>query len=92
MYIKALVGIGRCHETRKEFEEAAGWYKRAVEVNELREDIHRRIMRCYDRAGRCAEALAQYRYFQEVLRRELAIEPSDETTRLYEEISRKRAA
>lgn len=89
MYIEALVGIGECHEVRREFEGAIEWYRRALTVDELREDIHRRIMRCYDKAGRRSEALAQYHRVQEILRRELNVEPSSETKRLYEHIAGK---
>jgi len=89
-YVEALIGLGRCHEARKEWEEAIGWYRRALEVDELREDVHRRIMHCYDEADRRAEALVQYQRCREVLRRELGIEPSSETERLYERIAGKR--
>lgn len=91
MYVESLIGVGRCYEARSEFEEAVGWYRKALELDEWREEIHRRIMRCYDWAGRYADALAQYHSCQEVLRRELDAEPSGETMRLYEEISRKGA-
>jgi len=90
LYLEALVGVGRCHEARREFEGAIGWYRRTLEVDELREDVHRRIMHCYAEAGRRSEALAQYHHCQEILRRELDIEPSVETKRLYERIAGKR--
>jgi len=90
MYIEALVGMGQCHEARREFEGAIGWYRRALEVDELREDIHRHIMHCYAEADRRPEALAQYHRCQEILKRELDIEPSVETKRLYERIAGKR--
>ncbi len=80
MYVTALVGMGECHEAR-------GWYKRALDVAKLREDIHRRIMSCYANAGRRAEALAQYDRCREALRRDLGVEPSTETTELYRQIA-----
>ena len=89
MYLEALVGVGRCHEARREFKEAVAWYRRALEVDELREDVHRRIMHCYAGAGRRSEALAQYHRCREILRRELGIEPSVETRGLYERIAGK---
>ena len=73
--------------TAPELEQAIGWYRRALEADELREDVHRAIMRCYARAGRPAEALFQYRFCREVLRRELGIEPSAETIELYRQIT-----
>jgi LuxR family maltose regulon positive regulatory protein len=86
MYLEALVGMGQCHESRKEFEGAISWYRQALEVDELREDIQRHIMRCYVEAGRRSEALAQYHHYQDILRRELNIEPSTETDQLYRRI------
>lgn len=87
MHIETLVGIGRCYEARREFEGAVGWYRQALEIDELREDIHRRIIHCYAEAGRRSEALAQYHRCRESLRRELSIEPSPETQGLYERIT-----
>ncbi len=41
MHIETLIGMGRCHEAWREFAGAIGWYRRALEVDELREDVHR---------------------------------------------------
>lgn len=90
MYLRTLIEIGQRHETRKEFEKAIGWYRRALEVDELDEDIHQRIIHCCSEAGRRSDALAQYRHCQDILKRELDIEPSAETRRLYEQIAGKR--
>jgi DNA-binding SARP family transcriptional activator len=90
MYIEALIGMARCYEARGECGEAVAWYKRALTVDELRESIHRLIMECYARAGRRSEALAHYETCREILQRELAIEPSPETQRLYEQIAGRR--
>jgi len=86
MHIEALLGVGRCQEARQAFDEAIAWYRRALEVDGLREDVHRRIMQCYDRAGRRAEALAQYGRCQEILMQEMGLEPARETRQLYERI------
>ena len=86
MYVEALIGVGRCHMARREWEEAIEWFRRALEVDELREDVHRQIMLCYKEAGRRSEAILQYRRCREVLLRELGVEPSDETEALFEEI------
>jgi DNA-binding SARP family transcriptional activator len=89
MHLEALIGIGRCHETRREFERAIRWYRRALETDELREDVHRRIMHCYAQADRRSEALAQYDRCQEILRYEIDVEPSTETKKLYKHIAGK---
>jgi len=90
MVIEALSGIGQHHAARRDFEQAAGWYRHALQLDELREDLHRHVMHCYAEAGRRAEALAQYRRCQEILERELSIEPSPETQALYAHIAGKK--
>jgi DNA-binding SARP family transcriptional activator/Tfp pilus assembly protein PilF len=90
MYLEALLGMGRSHEARSEFEGAVECYKRALDIDGLREGIHRRIMRCYAEIGRRTEAVAQYRRCRETLRQELDIAPSEETERLYEQIAGKK--
>ena len=89
MYVETLIGVGRCHEARGEFEGAIDWYKRASAADDLREDIHRRIMECYVWAGRRSEALAQYDLCRRTLDREIGVLPSDDTERLYERIAGK---
>ncbi len=69
-----------------EYEEAIRWYKRALEANELRQDVHRGIIRCYFEAGRRPEAVAQHLRCEEILERDLDLGPSPETVRLYEQI------
>jgi len=84
--LDALVGLGRCYDTRKRVDEAVSWYRRALAVDPLRDDVHLRLMRCYVKAGRRAEALVQYRHCCEILERELGIAPSGELEALYREI------
>lgn len=91
MYIEALIGIGQCYKARRGFEEAISWYQRALDVDELQEDIHQHIMLCYAAAGQLAKALAQYHRCQEILRAELGIEPSAKTKSLYKQIAGKGA-
>lgn len=86
MYVEALLGVGQCREMRGEFEEAISWYRRALEADDLREDVYRHIMQCYKKAGRRPEALAQYRRCCQILRQELGVDPSIETRDLYRQI------
>lgn len=64
--------------------------RRLVGLDPLREDAHRSLMRIYQRVGRRADALKQYRLCVDILRRELNVEPEAATTRLYLEIRRRR--
>jgi two-component SAPR family response regulator len=87
MYIEALLGMGRCYETRREFEYAVDWYRKVLTVDELQERVHRRIIHCYAEAGQRFRALDQYRRCEVILEKELGLRPSQETRQLYERIS-----
>ena len=63
--------------------------RRLVGLDPLREDAHRSLMRIYQRVGRRADALKQYRLCADILRRELSVEPEAATARLYAEIRRR---
>jgi DNA-binding SARP family transcriptional activator len=51
-----------------------------------REDIHYRLMQCYSRLGQGPLALRQYQCCIEALQAELGVDPSPETTKLYEKV------
>jgi len=88
MHLESLVGLGRCAEARREYDQAIDWYERALAVDELREDICRYIMRSYVRAGMRTKAIERYERCCEVIERELGIGVSEETELLADEIRR----
>jgi len=55
-----------------------------VDQDPEREELHRRLMRCYVDAGEPARALRQYHFCRTHLLREHGIEPSAETRALFE--------
>ena len=57
-----------------------------LDIDELREDVHRDLMRLLLLAGQRAQALRQYERCRLVLRRELSIVPMPETQALYRQI------
>lgn len=59
-----------------------------LEKDACREDVHRRLMRCYFNLGQRDKALKQFRRCEEILKEELDVEPTAETVELYEEIRR----
>ncbi len=92
---QALALLARLAESQ----ERAGQLARATEtttrllaLDSLREDAHRRLMTLYDRQGRQAAALKQYRLCRAILQRELGISPEATTEDLYRRILRERRA
>jgi DNA-binding SARP family transcriptional activator len=61
---------------------------RLIALDPLQEPVHRTLMRLYAQLGRRGSALHQYQLCVSVLRRELGVEPEEETKQLYQEILR----
>ena len=57
-----------------------------LEKDNCREDIHRRLMRCYCKLGQRDKAVKQFRKCTEVLETELEVEPTRATIDLYKQI------
>jgi LuxR family maltose regulon positive regulatory protein len=71
---------------RRQYRQAIQTLRRGLEMDNLREKFHRRLMRAYALSGRRSQALAQYQRCAEILERELGTAPSPETTTLYRRI------
>ena len=58
-------------------------YRRATEIDPLAEGLYRRLMDCYARQGRQAEAIEAYRRCRQMLSVVLGVKPSHETQALH---------
>lgn len=61
---------------------SAGWLRRGLLVDPLREDLHQKLIRALIALGRRQQALAQYQTCLRLLRDELGADPLPETRRL----------
>ena len=75
--------LGQRLEQRREYDEAILLYRRAIEVDPLAEEFHRRLMLCYRAQDRIAEALGAYRRCRDVISITLGVEPSAATQAVY---------
>ncbi len=66
----------------KRFADAIRLGIRLVNLEPLREDVHRALMQCYAAAGRIPDALQQYRLCRAILEREIGVAPSAQTESL----------
>ncbi len=71
---------------RGEYEQALRYTWRQLELDPWLEDAHRQAIRWLALSGRRSEALVQYGVCWRRLAHELGVEPSAETTRLYQQI------
>jgi DNA-binding SARP family transcriptional activator/predicted ATPase len=82
----ALKRLAASHEERGAYEQAERWGWRMLELEPWDEVAHRQLMRALALSGRRSAALAQYEACRRQLSEELGVEPSAETSRLYEQI------
>ncbi len=87
---RELAGVlGRliaCHSARHEAEPAIAYARRRLGLDPLHEPTHRQLMELYALSNQRAAALRQYQECVRLLREELDLPPSPETTALYERI------
>lgn len=91
----ALDALGRLlahYEQAGEVDRAIATAVRLLSFDTLNEGAHRSLMRLYDKQGRQALALKQYRLCHGALQRELGVSPEPETEALHRAILRARRA
>ena len=83
---RTLYRIAKHQKQRKAYSDALDTARRLLDLNPLREKTHRLIMRVHAQGGDRAAALNQYRECEQLLRRELQLEPDQTTLQLFAEI------
>jgi predicted ATPase/DNA-binding SARP family transcriptional activator/Tfp pilus assembly protein PilF len=86
LVIEAFGEVVTHHLARGESEEGIRQSRRLQLLDPIREGTHRTLMLLLARSGQRSAALAQYQSCRSILENELGVEPSRETTRLYERI------
>lgn len=83
LYLDTLTWLVYYHKEQNQYEKSLEFAHKILEIDPLREEIHREVMGLCIEMGRRPQALQQYEACQEVLKRELGIAPMEETQRLY---------
>ncbi|MEI7845941.1 MAG: BTAD domain-containing putative transcriptional regulator [Chloroflexota bacterium] len=83
-YLSTMIFLMDVYCKRGDFEKSISCGRKILEMDPLREEIHRKMMRMYLDGGQRAQAMRQYEICKEALARELQIVPMQETRDLYE--------
>jgi DNA-binding SARP family transcriptional activator len=78
-FTRAVVMLAAAFEQDGKWDQAAALYLRALELDNLAEQMYRRLMICYRELGETAEALRVYRRCRELLSIVFSIQPSAAT-------------
>lgn len=81
--LRAVIAAGRHHEGTGQWEKAVEYYRRGLGVDNLFEELYRRLMICFQKLGNTAEAVKTYNRCRESLKEKLGVEPSSETETLH---------
>jgi predicted ATPase/DNA-binding SARP family transcriptional activator len=84
--LHALYCLAGNYQARGHYERACQMARRGLELEPWHEEAHQQLMRLLALSGQRGAALAQYRICFRVLREELGVEPTPETTQLFEDI------
>ena len=90
LYLDVLTTLAGLYERRGALSEAAEMLRLAIEKDPALEVAHRGLMRIFARRGQPSRAFRQYELCREVLRRELDMEPSSETSETLARVRRRR--
>lgn len=82
----ALTMLSEDHCSLGEAETAIPYAQRLVALDSLNEISHRLLMKVYIQAGQNSAALKQYQTCEQILRKELGVDPQPETRALYKQI------
>ena len=87
LYLDSLAVAMEYRASRGDYARALAHGHKALQIEPLREDIHRTVMQVYAMSGRIAQALRQFSVCRDLLRKELGIAPMRATLALHEEIA-----
>ena len=85
-YLELLQRLGEHYERAGEYVQAQRCAQRQLDLDPLREEGQRRLMRALALGGDRNAALARYQALCATLAQELGVDPAPETTALYEQI------
>jgi non-specific serine/threonine protein kinase len=87
-YLDGLLRLGQLLFAQGDYARAAEAYRRAVDKDEVLEEAHRELMRCYARLGERGQALRHYQTLAQLMQDALGSPPAPESAALYERLRR----
>jgi DNA-binding SARP family transcriptional activator len=86
LYLVSLSHLMEYYSRRGEYERSLSYGHQLLDLDPLREEVHRAIIRLYMQIGQRAKAVQQFERCRKVLEDELGVEPMEETLLLYGQI------
>jgi DNA-binding SARP family transcriptional activator len=90
LHLRTLGQLMHCYIQSEAYEEAIDTGQQILQVDPLREEVHRALMRCYRQLGRYAQAVRQFHICSRLLHNELQLPPMPATVALFTQITTER--
>lgn len=81
-FLAAMLALGAVWEKRNQWEQAVAVYRTGLDLVNISEELHRRLMACHTQLGQKAEALSVYERCRKMLDELFQAAPSHETEAL----------
>ncbi|MGB3714414.1 MAG: BTAD domain-containing putative transcriptional regulator [Candidatus Promineifilaceae bacterium] len=81
--LRLLGQLAACYINRGAYEEAIDTSHKILDIDPLREEVHRSLMLCYGKSGRRCDGIRQFQRCANLLLKELGIFPLPETIEIY---------
>ncbi len=82
-FLRIITMIGSYLEGMQQYEKAAEYFQKGLEVDSLAEEFYQHLMVCYRQLGRKAEAMAVYNRCRDALSSTLGVNPSSATETVF---------
>jgi ATP/maltotriose-dependent transcriptional regulator MalT/DNA-binding SARP family transcriptional activator len=86
-YLESLASLAGLESKSKRYGESRRLYEKIVAVDPYRDEIHLELMKCLNLLGSPSAALAHFKQYKALLRRELNAEPLPELQAYYEQLA-----
>jgi ATP/maltotriose-dependent transcriptional regulator MalT/DNA-binding SARP family transcriptional activator len=86
-FVRHIKALGQHWERTGDVDRAIVLYEKGLEIDNLAEELYRRLMRLHERKGHRAEAMATYRRCRQSLSVVLGISPAPDTQAIFQSLS-----
>ncbi len=87
LYLEALVRLATSESKAKKYSQARELYEKILSVDPYRDEIHLELMKCLALSGSPSAAIAHFRKYKSLLRKDLNAEPLVDLQKYYEELT-----
>lgn len=87
LYLEALVKLATSENNAKRYPQARELYEKVLSVDPYRDEIHLELMKCLALSGSPSAAIAHFRKYKSLLRKDLNAEPLADLQKYYDQLT-----